>query len=165
MKVRVTSIAWAEVSELVRSVGVAIERALTAPFLDVSFGGDIDQLSIIIVSISSDVDENTKVCKGYDKVSRDRHPFSGELIKSIGFAVPIDPDILITMTSRDLIEMICTTVIEKLTRASSSSAERLRLRPICAALEEGDRGLSLGIELLGRDEEQVHGVMQRCPAS
>jgi len=116
MKVRVTSIVWEEVGELVRSVGAAMERALTAPFQDLSFGGGIDQLFIIIVSMSSDVDENAKVCKGYNKVSRARHPVNGELIRSIGFAVPIDPDTLVTMTSRDLAGMICTTVAEKLTR-------------------------------------------------
>jgi hypothetical protein len=114
MKVRVTSIAWKEVAELVRSVGVAMQAALTVPFQELSFGAGIDQLTIIVISVSSDTDENARVCRGYDKVSKHRHPFSGEQVRSIGFAVPIDPDALVTMMGRDLTEMICTTVIDKL---------------------------------------------------
>jgi hypothetical protein len=107
MKVRVTSIAWEEVGELVRSVGVAMEVALTDEFQHLTFGAEIDQLTIIVISLSSDVDENARVSKGYNKIKRFRHPFNGEQMRTIGFAVPIDPDILVKMTSSDLKEMIC----------------------------------------------------------
>jgi hypothetical protein len=114
MKVRVTSIAWTGAAELVRPVGVAMQTALTVPLQELSFGAGIEQLLIIVISVSSDADENARVCRGYNKVSKHRHPFSGEQVRSIGFAVPIDPDILATMTARSLTEMICSTIVDNL---------------------------------------------------
>jgi hypothetical protein len=72
MKVRVTRIAWEKFGELVRSVCVAMQQALTDELYPLSFGSEIDQLTIIVFSSSSDVDENARVSKGYNEGSRRR---------------------------------------------------------------------------------------------
>ena len=54
MKVRVTSITWDGVGEMVRPVTVEMEKTLNLAFQDLFFGDAIAQLAIVVISVSSD---------------------------------------------------------------------------------------------------------------
>ena len=94
MRVRVTSISWSEVAAKVRSVTSEMEAALGPFFKDASFGGGVEQLMIVLVSASSDEDENDRIGKGYDGVRTRRNPLTNESTKSFGFGVQIRPEVL-----------------------------------------------------------------------
>lgn len=114
MKVVVTSISWQGVSEIVRSVTVAMENVLSRSFKELSYGAGIDQLTIVVIAASSEESENERLRKGYNKVGRLRHPFTKEPIKVIGFAIPLNSDLLVKIDKPELGKLICQAVLEKI---------------------------------------------------
>jgi hypothetical protein len=114
MKIRITSISWRGVSDSIRSVTMDMENALSKPFSDLSFGSGIDQLTIVIISASSDDSENYRLCKGYNKIARLRNPITRKPIKSISLAIPINSDVVGGMTKLKLCTFICESVLRKI---------------------------------------------------
>jgi hypothetical protein len=114
MKIIVTSISWQGVSEIVRSITREMENALSLSFKDLSYGAGIDQLTIVIISASSEDSENKRLSKGYNRVGRVRHPFTKEPIKFIGFAIPINSDLLVSICRPELGKLICEATLDKI---------------------------------------------------
>jgi len=50
---------------------------------------NLDQLSIVIVSVSDDSQENEQWAKGHRKLATARHPVTGMEIRYLSVAVPI----------------------------------------------------------------------------
>ena len=68
MKIRVTSVTASEVGPVFGRVAVALEDALNPVFEKISFGGGIDQFTVVAVSVDPDSVENEKFCKKHNVV-------------------------------------------------------------------------------------------------
>jgi hypothetical protein len=114
MKVRITSISWRGVSDSVRSITTEMENTLSKLFKELSFGGGIDQLTMVIISASSDDAENNRLCKGYNKIGRLRNPVTKQAIKSIGLAIPINSEILEGISRPELRKIMCASILNRI---------------------------------------------------
>jgi hypothetical protein len=94
---------------------VEMERALSMSFEGVSFGAGIEQLMIVVLSVSLE-DDVARRCKGHDKVRKLRHPFTKEPNKVIGLAVPIRFDVLAKMDQTKLRKFVCDALLEKIAK-------------------------------------------------
>lgn len=90
-RARVTSVNREGAIPAIRNVAVALERALTPLFTNKSYGGNVDQFTIVAIIYSDEPEENARWCGAYDKVSSFTNPLTKERVRSIGFAVPLNP--------------------------------------------------------------------------
>lgn len=116
MKIRITSIAWQGLSDSIGSITVEMEDALSKLFKGLSFGAGIDQLTVVIVSVSSEDSENDRISEGYNKIRRLRHPVTHEQIKSIGLGIPFNYNVVSEMSRSDLRKVICCSVLRKIAK-------------------------------------------------
>lgn len=98
---------------MVRPVTVEMEKTLNLAFQDLFFGDAIAQLAIVVISVSSDENEQKRWCKGYNRIGSVRHPFTGEKIRSIGLAVLIDPEVLAKMSGPEFRNWLRVELLEK----------------------------------------------------
>lgn len=113
MNVRVTSISWREVGDSIRSVTADLEKALSGLFKDLSFGAGVDQLTIVVISVSSEDSENDKLCRGYNKIGRLQNPVTKKSTKSIGVAIPLNSCVISKISRSELRKLLCESVLHK----------------------------------------------------
>jgi hypothetical protein len=114
MRVVVTSAAWSDVGDAITSVAGDIGKALSKVFGDLSFGAEVDQLTIVIVAMSSDDLENAKLSKGFNKIARLRNPITQKSIRSIGLSVPINYDTIVNMSRSELRKCIYDSMLRRI---------------------------------------------------
>jgi len=91
---------------------------------------------VMIVSVDSDEIENQKFCKGYNKVGRYKHPISSETVKFIGFALPYDPEIIVTMNIGQFVNIFCTDLLSRLSAPSFKIPSTFNYEKFCFDLRE-----------------------------
>lgn len=96
-----------------RNITVKLEDCLCGLFEGIEFGSNINQLTIAVVSLSSEDDENIKISDGYSKIGRLRNPITGESVRFIGFGVPVNSKSATVMSSDQIIKFILDTIFEK----------------------------------------------------
>lgn len=95
MKLRITSITASEVGELINSVTTTLEDRLRPLVEPRDYGGGIQQFVVFFVSVDSDSLENERYCIANNRASRYKDIFTGEIVRFVGLAVPVDPAIVL----------------------------------------------------------------------
>lgn len=102
MKIRVTSIVAPEVRALVSSVTTGLEDRLSPVVEPNDYGGGIDQFAVFFVSVESDPLENERYCTANNRASRYKDLLTGNTVKFVGIAIPVDPETVLGSPQAEL---------------------------------------------------------------
>jgi hypothetical protein len=91
VRFQVTSITAEEVAPYVRDVTVKLREWLNASMSDGDFGGHLDQVTMVIVSVEDEPEQNERWAKSHRGLGRPKNPFTGETYTELSFAVAIPP--------------------------------------------------------------------------
>ncbi len=91
MRFHVTSITATEVAPCVRDVTVKLRELLNAAMSDGDFGGHLDQVTMVIVSVDDEPEQNERWAKSHRGLGRPKNPFTAETYTELSFAVTISP--------------------------------------------------------------------------
>lgn len=156
MKIRVTDISWPDVSAKIWEITTGMQNALSDLFEGVSFGAGIDQLTIVIISVSSEDAENQRLCKSYNKVVKLRNPISKEQVKVIGFGIPLNSNEAEKMEVPELRKFVCGSVLGKIMNPDFKMPRAFDYRGfstrLSTAIEIFSHSESLGRSSGGREE-------------
>jgi hypothetical protein len=95
MKLRITSITTPEVGEQVNNVTTALEDRLR-PFIESrEYGGCIREFAVFFVSVDPDTLANERFCIANNRASRYKDILTGEIVRFVALAVPVDPAIVL----------------------------------------------------------------------
>lgn len=114
MEVRWTCDTSPEVGSLLGRATIELQEALTPLFRERSYGGGVDQLVVMVVSVDSDPSENIKICERHNKVGSYKHPITSERVKYIGLALSFDPASIEGETDDQVRRLLCTALIGRL---------------------------------------------------
>lgn len=106
MKIRVTSVAAAEVGEKITDVTNAMEDLVGPHMAKSDYGAGVEQVSIFYISIGSDLATNLPFCQAHNKAGRYKDPFSGRMVKYVGIAVPLDFEV-VQKASPEALNALC----------------------------------------------------------
>ena len=95
MRLRITSITTPEVGQLVGNLTTMLEDRLRPSIETQDYGTGIAQFVVFFVSVDSDLLENERYCVANNRCSRYKDLVTGEIVKFIGLAVPIDPALIL----------------------------------------------------------------------
>lgn len=107
MLIRITSIVSEEVAPAFRRATCLLEERLAPIFSSRSYGGAVDQFSVVAVCVDDDPEENRRFVVEYDKHGAYRDLVTGARIKYISFALPFRPEEVRAATDCQLIDEIC----------------------------------------------------------
>lgn len=91
MRFHVTSIVATEVAPCVRDATVKLQEWLNAAMSAGDFGGHLDQVTMVIVSVEDEPAQNERWAKSHRGLGRPKNPFTGETYTELSFAVAIPP--------------------------------------------------------------------------
>jgi hypothetical protein len=111
MRFRVTSVTDEETGSIIRDATVKMEDWLNAALGDGDFGTSVEQLVIVVVCVDDDPAENSRFAEKHNKAGRYKHPFSGESISYISFAVQLPPSVVHPLDLPTLLSRINETAI------------------------------------------------------
>ncbi|WP_137940421.1 hypothetical protein [Chitinivorax sp. B] len=100
--------------EALGNVTVRLQEALSPFFSNKEYGGEVDQFMLVVVAVDSDVEENKRSCKAYNRVASYKDMITGSKVKFLGIALPFDPIPLAEMSERELANLICIALQEKM---------------------------------------------------
>ncbi|MCL2658868.1 MAG: hypothetical protein FWD62_15970 [Betaproteobacteria bacterium] len=114
MRIRVTGIlASEEIFRIVNHAMVVLEDKLTPLFANRSYGGNIDQLTVFVIAVDSDISENERRSKACNRVGSFKDMMTGEKVRDISIALPFNPDVIETMTGEQFYAAICAALISR----------------------------------------------------
>jgi hypothetical protein len=91
MKFCVTSVACEETADILRKLTAELELVLTENLRRDSFDDGIDQLTLVVVSVDDDSDENAAWATPHRKLGSFRHMLTGQRIRFLSLAAEISP--------------------------------------------------------------------------
>ena len=100
MRFLVTSAACEETALVLRELASQVE-SLLRPFVgDQDFGGSIDQITFVLVSVDDNPVQNAAWAKANDKLGSYSHVASGDRVRYLSLAVQLPPQQLLATPSR-----------------------------------------------------------------
>lgn len=119
MRFRVTSVACSEAGTALNDVTVRVEDWLNASLGDGDFGMEVDQITVVAISVDDDPSENSRWEKAHNKTGRFKHPITGERVSHISVAVAIPPAKVLACEPTELLLLFCV-----------AATNRLSVRPV-----------------------------------
>ena len=114
MKLRITSITASKVGGLINSVTTALEDQLR-PFIEPrDYGGGIQQFAVFFVSVDSDPLENERYCMANNRASRYKDLLTGQMVKFVGIAIPVDPETVLGSPPAELPKLLKVSLLDEL---------------------------------------------------
>ena len=114
MQLRITSITTPEVGKLISDVAVALEDRLHAYIESQDYGANIQQLAVFFVSVDSDPLENERYCVANNRASRYKDLLTGNMVKFVGVAVPVDPALVLRTSPEALPKILQNLLVDEL---------------------------------------------------
>lgn len=114
MRVRITSIVNSEVGRLISAVTTDLEDRLQPLFAPQDYGAGIEQFVVFFISVDSDPIENERYCVANNHAGKYKDILSKKMVKFVGIAVPIDPQVVLDSSSTALARHMCDLLIEEL---------------------------------------------------
>jgi hypothetical protein len=114
VRFRVTSVASAEVGELVNDVTLKLEHWLNAAVADGDFGKGLDQFTFFVVSAFDELDTNEQWAEARNKLGSFKNPSSGESMRTLSVAVPVPPADMMALSLEEAIQLVCTLLRAKI---------------------------------------------------
>lgn len=96
MDVRVTSVSDEASAEILRTATLSLEKLLSAKLSSKDYGGGIQQIMIVVVSVDSDPTENARFSAAHNKRGSYTSLRTGSRISYLSIACPIDPVVVIS---------------------------------------------------------------------
>lgn len=130
MKLRITSITASEIGELINSVTTALEDRLRPVIEPREYGEGIQQFAVFFVSVDSDPLENERYCVANNRASRYKDLLTGQMVKFVGIAIPIDPETILGSPRAELPKLLEGLLLHELASpacAVPKKFDRLRL--------------------------------------
>lgn len=130
LKLRITSITASEIGELINSVTTALEDRLRPVIEPREYGDGIQQFAVFFVSVDSDPLENERYCVANNRASRYKDLLTGQMVKFVGIAIPIDPETILGSPRAELPKLLEGLLMHELASpayAMPKKFERLRL--------------------------------------
>jgi hypothetical protein len=121
MKFCVTSVANDETASLLRDQTADLDALLNSVLGEWQFGDGIDQLTLVIVSVDDDPQENTRWAVPHNKLGAFTHHISGQRVRFLSLSALVPPNELLRSTSAASSALIRHAVLGKL----SARPERL----------------------------------------
>lgn len=106
MKLQITSITASEVGELINSVTTVLEDRLRPHIEPNNYGGGVDQFVVFFVSVDSDSLENERYCVANNRASRYKDLLTGQMVKFVGIAIPVDPETVLGSPQAELPKLL-----------------------------------------------------------
>jgi hypothetical protein len=106
MKFRVTSITAPEVGAWINDAVIGLQNRLSPTLDSKDYGGDIGQFVVSFVSVDSDRLENERYCIANNRSSRYKDILTGKMVKFVGIAVPVDPEIFMGLSDEALMPFL-----------------------------------------------------------
>jgi hypothetical protein len=114
MRFRVTSITSEQSGDAIAAVTVTLEKWLNGALADGAFGGTLEQLTFVVVSVDDDVLENERWVKTHEKLATHHHPITGETTRYLSLAVQLAPSLVANSQYRILLAEVSQRAIERL---------------------------------------------------
>ncbi|MGA0611559.1 hypothetical protein [Caldimonas sp. KR1-144] len=115
MNIRITSIVNSEVGKLIRAVTTDMEDKLQPLFDSRHYGGGFKQFAVFFVSVDTDPIENERYCVANNHTGKYKDTVSGEMVKYVGIAVPVDPKVVLDSTGEALARLMRDSLLDELT--------------------------------------------------
>lgn len=114
MNLQITSITAPKVGELINGVTIALEDRLRPHIESCDYGGGIQQLVVFFVAGDSDPLENERYCRANNRSSRYKHMFTGQMVKFVGIAIPLDPATALRLQPNELTTLMKSRLLAEL---------------------------------------------------
>lgn len=114
MQLRITSITSSEVGALISGITTVLEDRLCPIIEPNQYGTGIDLFVAFFVSVDSDPMENERYCFANNRSGRFKHMLTGETVRFVGIAVPVDPEIVLKHPSGKLSSLLQELFLEEL---------------------------------------------------
>jgi hypothetical protein len=114
MKITANSVTNEEMTELYREPMLALEGRLQAVLGDNNYGGNVDSLAFMAISVFMDNVENEKFVSNFNKVGYFKSPLTGERMKYLSVAFAISPEDVPSKSGIELAQMFLAHLIAAL---------------------------------------------------
>jgi hypothetical protein len=91
MRFRVTSVAGSDEGARLNEATVKLEDQRNAELGAQEFGSNISQLTLVVVAVYDEPEQNEHWCKAHRKLATAKHPITGEATRYLSIAVPLVP--------------------------------------------------------------------------
>ena len=136
MRFRVTSITGSEEAPRVSGVTVALEDALNGQLSQRSFGSNIDQVSIVIVSAFDELLENERWAAPHCKLRHVTNEFSAERVRVLSFGVAVNRDVVLGLNERELTQHLNAAILRVISMRPKRVAAGLDYPALSSAIEQ-----------------------------
>ena len=106
MELRITCITAPDVGQLIGDVAIQLEDRLRSVVEPRDYGGGVDQFAVFFVSVDSDPIQNERYCVANNRIGRYKSPMTGQSVKFVGIAVPVDPGTVLDSPATTLPRML-----------------------------------------------------------
>lgn len=99
---------------MISDVTTALEDQLRPHIEPQDYGAGIQQFAVFFVSVDSDPLENERYCLANNRASRYKDLVTGEMVKFVGIAVPIDPALVLRTPPEVLPKLLQDLLVDEL---------------------------------------------------
>ena len=99
---------------MISEVTTKLEDRLCPLFEQRDYGGGIQQLAVFFVSVDSDPIANERYCIANNRASRYKDLLTGEMVRFVGIAVPVDPALVLESAREALPKLLEGLLLEEL---------------------------------------------------
>jgi hypothetical protein len=102
MRFRVTSVAGSDEGARLNAATVKLEDQLNAELGAQQFGSNLSQLTLVVVAVYDEPEQNEHWCKAHRKLATAKHPMTGEAMRYLSIAVPLVPKLVMAASDTTL---------------------------------------------------------------
>ncbi len=113
MKIRCTSCALENVSDVISKATIPMEDEFDKVFSELSYGGEVDQFLAVAIAAGS-LEDNQEYFKEHNRSGTYKHPITKEKVKFISFALPFTEEEMKGVNDKEFSKLFCNALKEKL---------------------------------------------------
>lgn len=137
MRIEVTSVAHSEVHGLVCDITNLLEDELRPMIKDCDYGGGVQLFVVSFISVSSDPLDNKRFCVGNNHTGRYKCHFTGETVRFVKIAVPVDPKIVLSTPRSELLKLFEALLVEELIEPAYALPKKFNRQQLLLDLKSG----------------------------